>query len=92
MTSPFGASAILRDKNDKSLRMIFDHRALNKLTRKDKYTLPLIDEMLDKLATLKYFPKMDLSSGFTKPESKVGTNLIPHYKPATDLSNGQACL
>ena len=35
-TSPFGASAMLRDKKDKSRRMV-DYRALNKLTRKDKY-------------------------------------------------------
>ena len=63
-TSPFGASAMLRDKKDKSRRMVIDCRALNKLTRKDKYPLPRIDEMLDKLATGKYFTKMDLSSGF----------------------------
>ena len=35
-TSPFGASAMLRDKKDKSRRMVIDYRALNKLTRKDK--------------------------------------------------------
>ena len=34
-TSPFGASAMLRDKKDKSRRMVIDYRALNKLTRKD---------------------------------------------------------
>ena len=50
-TSPFGASAMLRDKKDKSRRMVIDYRALNKLTRKDKYPLPRIDKMLDKLAT-----------------------------------------
>ena len=44
--------------------MVIDYRALNKLTRKDKYPLPRIDEMLDKLATGKYFTKMDFSSVF----------------------------
>ena len=44
--------------------MVIDYRALNRLTRKDKYPLPRIDEMLEKLATWKYFTKMDLSSGF----------------------------
>ena len=63
-TSPFVASAMLRDKKDKSRRMVIDYRALNKLTRKDKYPLPRIDEMLEKLATGKHFTKMDLSSGF----------------------------
>ena len=46
--------------------MVIDYRALNKLTRKDKYPLPRIYDMLDKLATGKYFTKMDLSSGFNQ--------------------------
>ena len=54
-TSPFGASAKLRYKKDKSRSMVIDNRALNKLTTKDKYSLPRIDEMLDNLATFKYF-------------------------------------
>ena len=70
--SPFGASAMLRDKKDKSRRMVIDYRALNKLTRKDKYPLPRIDEMLDKLATGKYFTKMDLSSGFHQIRIRKG--------------------
>ena len=62
--SPFGASALLRDKKDKSSRMVIDYRALNNLTEKDKYPLPRIDEMLEKLAPGHWFTKMDLSSGF----------------------------
>ena len=64
LTSPFGASAMLRDKKDKTRRMVIDYRALNKLTRKDKYPLPRIDEMVYKLATGKYFTKMDILSVF----------------------------
>ena len=52
--------------------MVIDYRALNKLTRKDKYQLHRIDEMLDKLATGKYFTKMDLSSGFYQIRIRKG--------------------
>ena len=63
---------MLRDKKDKSRRMVIDYRALNKLTRNDKYPLPRIDEMLDKLATVKYFTKMDLSIGFHQIRIRKG--------------------
>ena len=63
---------MLRDKKDKSRRMVIDYRALNKLTRKDKYPLPQIDEILDKLATGKYFTKMDLWSGFHQIRIRKG--------------------
>ena len=72
LTSPFGASAMLLYKKDKSRRMVIDYRALYKLTRKDKYSLPRIDEMLDKLATGRYFTKMDLSSGFHQISIRKG--------------------
>ena len=52
--------------------MVIDYRALNKLTRKDKYPLPRIDEMLDKLATGKYFTKIDPSSGFHQIRIRKG--------------------
>ena len=42
------------------------------LTRKDKYRLPRIDEMLDKLATGKYYTKMDISSCFHQIRIRKG--------------------
>ena len=52
--------------------MVIDYRALVMLTRKDKYPSPRIDEMLDKLATAKYFTKMDLFSGFHQIRIRKG--------------------
>ena len=53
--SPFGASVLLRDKKDKSGRIVIDYRALNRITIKDKYPLSRIDEMLERLSKARFF-------------------------------------
>jgi Reverse transcriptase (RNA-dependent DNA polymerase) len=63
-TSPFGAPVLFVAKKDGSLRMCVDYRQLNKITVKNKYPLPRIDDMLDRLAGAKYFSTIDLKSGY----------------------------
>ena len=62
--SPYGAPVLFAKKKDGKLRMCIDYRALNKLTVKNKYPLPRIDDLFDSLQGAKYFSKLDLNSAY----------------------------
>ncbi|KAI3773990.1 hypothetical protein L1987_48531 [Smallanthus sonchifolius] len=63
-TSPWGAPVLFVKKKDGSMRMCIDYRELNKLTIKNRYPLPIIDDLFDQLQGAKYFSKIDLRSGY----------------------------
>jgi ribonuclease HI len=62
--SPFGAPILFAKKKDGGLRLCVDYRALNLLTVKNRYPLPRIDDLLDRLSGAKVFSKIDLRSGY----------------------------
>ena len=62
--SPYGAPVLFVKKKDGSLRMCIDYRALNKITVKNKYPLPRIDELLDRLIKVAVFSKITLRSAY----------------------------
>ena len=62
--APYGAPILFQKKQDGSLRMCVDYRALNKVTVKYKYPVPLIQDLFDKLTKAVYFTKLDLGSGY----------------------------
>ncbi|TPX30025.1 hypothetical protein SmJEL517_g06292 [Synchytrium microbalum] len=62
--SPFGAPVLFASKKDGGLRMCLDYRALNKITIKNRYSLPRIEDQLDRLVGSTIFTKVDLRWGY----------------------------
>nr|GFB67309.1 putative reverse transcriptase domain-containing protein [Tanacetum cinerariifolium] len=64
ISSPWGAPVLFVKKKDGSLRLCIDYRELNKLSMKNQYPLPRIDDLFDQLQGLRVYPKTDLRSGY----------------------------
>nr|GEZ61573.1 putative reverse transcriptase domain-containing protein [Tanacetum cinerariifolium] len=62
--SPWGAPVLFVKKKDGALRMCIDYRELNKLTIKNHYPLPRIEDLFNQLQGAHYFSKIDLRSGY----------------------------
>ncbi|KAL4021527.1 hypothetical protein IC575_020329 [Cucumis melo] len=62
--SPWGAPVLFAKKKDRSMRLCIDYRELNKVTVKNRYPLPRIDDLFDQLQGATVFSKIDLRSGY----------------------------
>ena len=63
-TSPWGALILFAKKKDKTLRLCIDYRQLNKVTIKNRYPLPRIDDLFDQLKGARVYFKIDLRTGY----------------------------
>ena len=81
--SPWSSPVVMVRKKDGSLRFCVDYRELNKVTRKDTFPLPRVDDLLDQIGQSKYFTTLDLASGYWQirvaPSSREKTAFVtPH--------------
>nr|GEW40071.1 hypothetical protein [Tanacetum cinerariifolium] len=63
-SSPWGAPVLFVKKKDRSFRMCIDYKELNKLTVKNRYPLPRIDDLFDQLQGSSVYSKIDLRTGY----------------------------
>ena len=63
-TSPWGALVLFAKKKDKTLRLCVDYRQLNRVTIKNRYPLPRIDDLFDQFRGARVYSKIDLRTGY----------------------------
>ena len=63
-TSPWGAPVLFAKKKDKTLRLWIDYRQLNRVTIKNRYPLPRIDDLFDQLRGTRVYSKIDFRTGY----------------------------
>jgi transposase InsO family protein len=67
-SSPFASPVLLVKKKTGDVRLCIDYRAVNKVTVKDHYPIPLIDDQIDRMNDKIYFTSLDLRSGYYQVE------------------------
>jgi len=100
-TSEWASVPVLIRKRDGSVRWCVDYRALNHVTLKDKFPLPLLDDCLDTLAGNFWFSKLDANSAYWQINIKESDRhktafvtkygLFEHVKMGFGLCNSPAC-
>jgi hypothetical protein len=83
-TSPYSSPALLVRKKTGDWRLCVDYRRLNALTQKNKYPLPIIEELLEELQGASWFTSLDLCSGFHQIRMAPGEE----FKTAFQTHNG----
>ena len=90
--SPWGTPLLFVKKKNGTLRLCIDYRQLNKVTIKNKYPLPRIDDLFDQLKGASVFSKIDLRSGYHQLKIKETMSLKLLLEPDMDTMNFLLCL
>ncbi|RLN03399.1 uncharacterized protein C2845_PM13G02930 [Panicum miliaceum] len=82
-TSPYASHVLLVQKKDGSWRFCVDYTKLNDITIKNRFPMPLMDEIVDELAGAKLFTKLDMRAGYHKvrmqPNDEHKTTFKTHH-------------
>jgi len=82
-SSPFASPVLLVQRKNGSWRFCVDYRKLNDLTIKNRFPLPIIEEILDELVGSQYFTKLDMTAGYHQiimhPEDELKTAFKTHH-------------
>jgi hypothetical protein len=83
--SPLGALVFFIKKKDGKLHFVQDYRALNVITRKNRYLLPLIDDLIHRLKDARYFTKLDVHWGYNNVRIHEGDEWKAAFRTNRDL-------
>lgn len=79
-TAPFQSPILMAEKPGGGLRFCVDYRKLNALTKKDRYPIPLIDEMLQRVSKARYYTKLDIYQGFHRIRMDPGSEDLTTFR------------
>ena len=86
-----GAPVLLVKKKDGTLRMCIDYRKFKKVTIKNKYPLPRIDDLFDQLQGSSFFSKIDLRSGYHQLRVRDGDVPKTAFVPVMVIMSSWLC-
>lgn len=90
-SSPYASPILMAKKPGGGLRFCVDYRRLNSLTRKDRYPLPLIDEVFERISKAKIFTKLDIRRGFHRIRMHRESSDLTTFLAVMEPSSTKSC-
>jgi hypothetical protein len=89
--SLLGVLVFFIKKKDGNLRFVQDYQALNAITRKNRYLLPLINDLIHRLKDTRYFTKLDVRWGYNNVRIHKGDEWKAAFRTNRGLFEPQSC-